>query len=37
MLTNEQRKMVRRAVYRELAIAVVCFTIGFAAVRLIGA
>jgi hypothetical protein len=36
MLTNEQKKQVRRAVLREVAIMVVCFSVGFFGVRLIG-
>ena len=36
MLTSEQKKVVRHAVIREIAIVVVCFSVGFFAVRLIG-
>jgi hypothetical protein len=36
MLTNEQKKQVRRMVLREVAIAMVCTSIGFFAVRWIG-
>ena len=36
MLTNEKKTPVRRAVLREVAILVVCLSVGFFGVRLIG-
>jgi len=36
MLTSEQKKLVRRMVFREIAICVLCFSVGFFTVRLIG-